>query len=951
MTEMLQIVDPAELAARLRAAPAMLPLLLAQLSDADAAALVEYLKGEADRHWWINANQSVEFADLIVAIGRARGDVWQEALGTMARGDALKFVGNVEEAWRLLGHAGELFGSIGDEVGWARTRIGRLVICQELQQVRQATDDAEIARGIFQRYAEHERLFGLYNNLAMTYSRLGNQQRALELYLAAQQILPQLSRNNAQHTSLLATNLGFCHHMLGEFGKAKHYYEQAKQLFEQRREPRGMALIEHNLAHIAMLQGQYRTALSVLHHVRDSYRSQGLALDATHVDRDIVEIYLLLNRYTEARDLAQRVIGEYRAHESAYREGLTLIHLATAEANLRQTQAAAYALKQAETLFASIGAPTWHDIAQLRRGQLALRTGDTLAALDIAAASIASLRQYPVEYGTANVLRGQSFLALGAPDAAASCARAALAIGKSSIPTLRYDAHLLLGAIAERLGQERRALRHYRAAIATIDQLQRRLTITLRSNFLDTRGEAFAAIMRLYLGSGQAVCAFEALEGAKSQNILGYLSNREQLRWRNTGAHYQSLVEELSRLRAEHRWFYHLAYEQVALEEGEQPRIAPEQARAEVALREGRMRAITEQLYLESGDDRQAAVAAPQTGEVQQQLAPGTLLVEFYNDGNTMWAFTLGRSELAMRRLPTSTAAIDQLIAQLRANVEFALKAGAGTPLSRNLARVAHRILGQLYEALLAPLAGSWGGIERLIVVPYGALHYLPFHLLYDGEHYAIERREVVVLPAAGLLTRRPPQRAPGARVLCHSWQGRLSQTLAEARIVHDLFGGEIHAESAATRARLGSPPTQLLHIAAHGQHRLDQPDLSYIELGDGQLYTDDLLQHDLSYELVTLSACETGRAHVAAGDELIGLGRGFLYAGAGALITSLWQIPDALTTDFMQRLYTSLHAGASKTAALRAAQRAIHADAPDLHPAFWGAFQLAGDPRPLSGE
>jgi CHAT domain-containing protein len=118
--------------------------------------------------------------------------------------------------------------------------------------------------------------------------------------------------------------------------------------------------------------------------------------------------------------------------------------------------------------------------------------------------------------------------------------------------------------------------------------------------------------------------------------------------------------------------------------------------------------------------------------------------------------------------------------------------------------------------------------------------------------------------------------------------------------------------------------------IAAHREYCLDQPDLSYLQLADGQLYADDMLQQDLSYELVALSACETGRANVAASDELIGLGRGFLYAGAGALLVSLWN-------------------GVSKAAALHQAQRSILIENREFHPAHWGAFQLIGNAEPLS--
>jgi CHAT domain-containing protein len=167
--------------------------------------------------------------------------------------------------------------------------------------------------------------------------------------------------------------------------------------------------------------------------------------------------------------------------------------------------------------------------------------------------------------------------------------------------------------------------------------------------------------------------------------------------------------------------------------------------------------------------------------------------------------------------------------------------------------------------------------------------------------------------------------------------------------MVQRLFGGTLYAGEAAKSVALQAAPIQILHIATHGEHRLDQPDLSYLQLADGQLYADDSLQQDMSYELVTLSACETGRAHVAASDELIGLGRGFLYAGAGALLVSLWQVADISSLYFMERMYKALRAGTSKAAAVRDAQQSLLAEEPWQHPAFWGAFQLIGNDQPLS--
>jgi CHAT domain-containing protein len=161
------------------------------------------------------------------------------------------------------------------------------------------------------------------------------------------------------------------------------------------------------------------------------------------------------------------------------------------------------------------------------------------------------------------------------------------------------------------------------------------------------------------------------------------------------------------------------------------------------------------------------------------------------------------------------------------------------------------------------------------------------------------------------------------------------------------LFGGTLCADELRIAA-LQADPVQILHIAAHTN--IDWISLICLICARRRVaYADDLLQQDLRYELVTLSACETGRANVTADEELIGIGRGFLYAGAGALILSLWRVTDASTVGLMEWLYSALRAGASKAGALREAQRSMLAADPQLHPAFWGAFQLVGDARPLS--
>lgn len=922
----------------------------AALPDATAASIVAQLKEAVDRYWWTNPRYSVEFANAIIEIGQARGDQRQIALGLMALGDSLKLLGQLEEAWQTLEQAGDLFRQAGDEVGWARTRIGRLAVSADLNRVAEATADLAQAAEIFTRHSERERLLRLHLNTGTLYNSLGDHEAALAYFTQALELAEALGEAGDNYRAMLNTNLGYAYSYLGDLKRALEHYEQAHSLLAERGETSGAALAELNIAYIAMSQGDYRRALLLLHSVADL--SADHPLQAALAKLNTVECSLFLNRYAEARQLARQVLEEYRAFNATYETALTLGYLAHAEAYLGHFEAAEAALNEAEQTFTALGSESWAAEVQLRRGRIALQRGDAAKAREEADAAAACFLRNgrQVNYAQAVLLGGQSLLLNGDLPAATQAGQTALDIArKGNMPSLRHSAHLLLGRIHEQAGAAHRARRSYSAADATIERVQRGLTITLRPGFLEDKGESLRGLMRLDLAENNVACAFETLERAKSQTLLGYFANRQHLHWKQEQPEARALVEALERLRGEHHWYYHLAHSLPSEQEARTPSIDPEQARNELALRERKMRAISEQLYLLSAGDSVTQVRTPSLAEIQAKIANDTVMIEFYSDGCQWWAFTVDANTVQVHALPIEAPALDALLKQLQFNIACALKSGAESAAARSLTSLFMRTAKTLHDALINPLAARLANCRQLVIVPYGMLHTLPFHLLYDGTRYVIERHETVIIPSAALLTRRTPQRTGGARVLAHPWDGRLKHVHGEAAMVQRLFGGKTYTDDGATREALAGAPSQILHIAAHGEYRIDQPDLSYIQLADGQLYTDDLLQHDLSYELVTISACETGRANVSASEELIGLGRGFLYAGAGALIASLWRVDDGATVRLMEPIYQSLRAGVSKGAALRGAQRGMLADAPQLHPAFWGAFQLIGDSSPLS--
>lgn len=925
-------------------------LLEAPLPDPLAERVVDCLKREADRQWYIDPNRSVELARRIRRIGEARDDVRQQALGVMTHGDSVKMLGRTAEAWESLERAGALYQSIGDEVGWARTRIGRLHLGTMLNRVAETLADADEAGTILERHGEHERLLRLLFAAGSVHNYLGHPREALARLQRALTLAEPLGDRGEMYLALLSTGAGVAHESLGDLPAAQRCYEQARDFGLAHDEPVNVANAEANLAYILQCQGHYRRALRQLHqaHARVAHLQ---SVEATKIKWHITECYLDLNRFAEARDLAREVVADYRRFNDAYELARTLLQLATAQAELGEHVEAQRALDEAESLFARIEARSWLATVWLKRGRLALKLeAPSLAAWEAerAAATFAA-EQQRVNQANAELLQGLAALRAGDLARVAEVAAQALRTAQQhSLPSLRYTAHLLLGQLAEAQARPERAAWHYRAAASTTERVQRNLTLTLRPGFLEHQTEALQRLIGLHLRGGDSAHAFEALERAKSQVVLGYLANRERLRWATDDPESRQLVEEMEALRARHQWHSRLAH---APREADRPSVVtPLESLKVVADCERQMRVVTEKLYLHT-QIGQPANAAPTVAlaEVQAALAEDTGLIEYYLDGEHIWAFLVRRDSITARALPLTAARLQDGLNLLQSNIAGALSAGPHTAINRTLMLQAKRVLHRLHAGLLAPLLPQTWRWRRLVVVPYGLLHYLPFHLLYDGAHYLVELGEVVTLPAAGLMVRAGPRRAAGARVLAHSHEQRLPHTRAEAEGVQRRFGGELYTEADATVKVLAAEPCQILHIAAHGEYRLDQPDRSHLHLAEGHIYADDLLQLDLSYELVTLSACETGRARPSGGDELIGLGRGILYAGAGALVASLWQVADHSTLSLMDSFYHHLAQGESKAAALRQAQCAALAGSPELHPAFWGAFQLIGDARRLS--
>ena len=275
------------------------------------------------------------------------------------------------------------------------------------------------------------------------------------------------------------------------------------------------------------------------------------------------------------------------------------------------------------------------------------------------------------------------------------------------------------------------------------------------------------------------------------------------------------------------------------------------------------------------------------------------------------------------------------------------LRHGAA-PVRDHLARLTTRTqlrMGRLHALVWAPLAAALRHCRQVLVVPHAQLGLLPFAALHDGACFLAQRCELAVAPSARLALRgllRRPVRPRQAVVLGES--SRLPHAAHEAHFVAGLFPrGRAFVGAQATldtlRAQAGS--ADVLHLACHGQFRSDNPMFSALHLHDGALTVELAEALNLRPGIVVLSACETGLAELGSGDEMVGLVRAFLVAGAARVLASLWPVDDEVTAAFMASFYAALCCGQTPAAALQLAQTEVMRQHP--HPFYWAAFTLHG--------
>ena len=482
------------------------------------------------------------------------------------------------------------------------------------------------------------------------------------------------------------------------------------------------------------------------------------------------------------------------------------------------------------------------------------------------------------------------------------------------------------GRIAEHEGKRAEAIGFYKKAIDVIERQRASIhTEASKIGFIADKQGVYQRLIAALFGDRQYTQAFEYIERAKARALVDMLAAKQDFAVpAQKRVQLRALLARAETAEADAR------IQDASIPGGvvSQSRSLAIQARRDLNEQAPELASLV-------------SVAHVALADIQARIPADEALVEYYADDKNLYGFVLTQRTIHAVSLDGVNLAAD--VQRFRTAVQ--------DPGSQAYFELSQR----LYRRLVTPLESVLTQ-RKLIIVAHGPLHYLPFNALHDGREYLIERYSLRLLPSAsvikylktaksaragGLLAFGNPDLGDPRYDLVHAQTEALavSQAIPQSRVL-------VRKQASETAFKQYGADFSYLHFASHGQFDAAAPLKSALLLAgdaqnDGRLTVGELYSLSLDADLVTLSACETGLGKIASGDDVVGLARGFLYAGSRSIVASLWKVDDAATAHLMTKFYATLKQADTREA-LRAAQLATRKKYD--HPYYWAAFQLTGN-------
>jgi CHAT domain-containing protein len=896
-----------------------------------------------------NPASAAEVAAALSSLAGAGENKEIEALAAWTVGMSVLDAGQLEEAVTHLENARTGFWDLGQPLRAANTQVSLLRAFAMLGRFDEAFECGLQARETFSAHGNALATGKIEQNLGNIHFMLDRYGEAEEFYRSAQERYQEVGdqKQLVQIQNNLATVLTSQY----RFNEANAIYEQALARAEAAGLEITLAEIETNLGCLVLFQGHYDRALDYLERSRRRYAALGIAPWSAVADQELADAYLELNLVQEAAAIYERVIPAFAELKMPTELARALTYHGRAQLAMGKTNAARSLLARARAIYKQAENTVGEALVTLIEAQAHYAQGEYAAA-----ASGAEKTEEPFAsvyaWGRllmARWLRAEANRAQGNYEDTEKLLHQTLADAEQwSVLPVIHRCHTSLGLLAEMRGNWTVAEAAFKQAIAAIEETRSPLPAEeFRASYLSDKLIPYTELVRLCLIDGTPARLADALgyvERARSRALIDMLAGFLPATVEPRDPFDADLITRIETLREELNWFYNQINrpDSDAASRGADGISSLYEA---VQVREAAIAEITLQLRQRSANEPGQADLFD-LAVLQAELGAETVLVEYFSLDDNLLAFVVTNEDLNLVQLNCTEAAIAARLRQF--HTQLGVFYYGADHLRQHIPALVERArqhLCALYDGLLRPIEERLGE-RRLVVVPHRALHYVPFHALHDGDSYVIQRREVVCVPSAAVLRHclsvphQPLERA----VFFGVADERTPRVHEEIQTLATLFPNSVaRLDKEATRAALSeyAVAAGVVHLACHGNFRPDNPLFSSLQLGDGWFTVGDAYSLDLSCELVTLSACETGVNALAPGDELVGLARGFFSAGAPSLAVSLWTVNDEATARLMVHFYQRLRAGSAPAAALRSAQCQLMETNP--HPFFWAPFVLQG--------
>ena len=873
----------------------------------------------------------------------------------IARAFSLRSRGHVYFAQGQHPHALECYEAgivllerLGEELAVGRTLTSGLQALIYLGRYDQAFQWAERARAIFERHGDELRLARLASNMGNILYRQDRHIEALEYYGQAREPLARLGE--PRDLAAVLSNMAVCCTSLGRFADAVSQYQAAREHCVRHGLPLLVAAADYNIAYLHYLRGDYLRAMRLYRVSRVNAEQASDYYHAALCDLDESEMCLELNLTDEAAQLAKRAALRFEQFGMNYERAKAAVNQGMAASHTGDLKGALRLLRQARRLFENEHNQVWTAIIDLYQAILRYQQGRYPDAQRLSgkAARFLSTSLMHGKAALCKLLQAQLLWKAGHADQGRDACRHILAhLDPDLAPSLRFHVNFVLGQVEEQLSNWEGAWTAYQDARQEIENLRSRLWgDELKISILKDKLAVYEALVWLSLWRKPAQEsnlqeAFLLVCQAKSRSLADQIAFSLLASPRNAGGVGARIREIRRNLNCYYRQM-ELAALLVRSGVPDNLNRLRKQAREHEDLlvrTMSEMRAAAPDTLIEDNPE------PPSLETIRGSIPPDAVLLEYYEVRGVVYVCLVSLEQL--RIVPLAPAArLRDLLRLLQFQLsKFRLGPAYQQKFRGPMLSACLTHLEKLYAELIAPIRPLLTA-RHLIIAPHNFLHNLPFHALRTGDRFLLDEFSISYAPSASVYSLCCSRKSsfrneslvmgipdPAAPYIDTEVQFAAA-CLPNAR----LHLGPDASESA---LREHGPSSRFIHIATHGLFRSDNPMFSSVRLGDSELSLFDLYQLPLSAELVTLSGCSTGLNVVVGGDELVGLMRGLLFAGAQGILVSLWDVHDRSTAEFMMAFYAELKHGRNKAEAVRAAMLQLREQYP--HPYFWAPFILVG--------